>query len=150
MADPLRIDVRACRVWQGDKEIRFSRLEFRLLVALAYDAGKAVTREQVMREVWGAEWWSSTKTLDMHISWLRRKLGDDATGPRYITTVRGIGFRFDGPVEIVGAPASPALAGDGLALTRVLLADLRELADQAEKRLAKLGFLPDKGATSGD
>ena len=48
-----------------------------------------------MREVWGAEWWGSTKTLDMHISWLRRKLGDDATDPRRITTVRGVGFRFE-------------------------------------------------------
>jgi len=48
-----------------------------------------------MREVWDAKWWTSTKTLDMHISWLRRKLGDDAHHPRYITTVRGVGFRFE-------------------------------------------------------
>ena len=58
-------------------------------------AGKVVTREQLMQEVWGANWWGSTKTLDMHVSWLRRKLGDDANSPRYITTVRGVGFRFE-------------------------------------------------------
>ena len=57
--------------------------------------GKVVTREQIMREVWDAKWWTSTKTLDMHISWLRRKLGDDAHHPRFITTVRGVGFRFE-------------------------------------------------------
>jgi DNA-binding response OmpR family regulator len=59
------------------------------------DVGNVVTRETIMREVWDAGWWGSTKTLDMHISWLRRKLGDDATNPRYITTVRGVGFRFE-------------------------------------------------------
>jgi DNA-binding response OmpR family regulator len=48
-----------------------------------------------MREVWDVNWWGSTKTLDMHISWLRRKLGDDASDPRFISTVRGVGFRFE-------------------------------------------------------
>ena len=48
-----------------------------------------------MREVWGSDPSGSTKTLDMHVSWLRRKLGDDANDPHYITTVRGMGFRFE-------------------------------------------------------
>jgi DNA-binding response OmpR family regulator len=48
-----------------------------------------------MREGWGAPWPSSTKTLDMHMTWLRRKLGDDPVDSRYITTVRGVGFRFE-------------------------------------------------------
>src|SRR5690349_13428401 len=68
---------------------------FDLLSVLVNEAGKVVTREQIMREVWDSKWWGSTKTLDMHISWLRRKLGDDAQSPRYITTVRGVGFRFE-------------------------------------------------------
>ena len=46
-------------------------------------------------EVWDTAWWGSTKTLDMHVSWLRKKLGDDAANPRFITTVRGVGFRFE-------------------------------------------------------
>ena len=46
------------------------------------DAGRVVTRDQLMREVWDTTWWSSTKTLDMHISWLRKKLGDDAANPK--------------------------------------------------------------------
>ena len=48
-----------------------------------------------MREVWRTHWFGSSKTLDMHVSWLRRKLGDSATDSRYITTVRGVGLRFE-------------------------------------------------------
>ena len=55
-----------------------------------------------MRDVWGSDPTGSTKTLDMHVSWLRRKLGDDANSPRYITTVRGMGFRFETTAEAAG------------------------------------------------
>jgi two-component system, OmpR family, response regulator RegX3 len=53
-----------------------------------------VTRETLMSDVWDENWFGSTKTLDVHISWLRRKLGDDPVAPRYIHTVRGVGFRL--------------------------------------------------------
>jgi DNA-binding response OmpR family regulator len=91
----VRIDPEARRAWSGDTELELTTKEFDLLWALIKDAGKVVTREQLMRDVWGAKWWASTKTLDMHVSWLRRKLGDDAHSSRYITTVRGVGFRFE-------------------------------------------------------
>jgi DNA-binding response OmpR family regulator/DNA-binding transcriptional LysR family regulator len=91
----VRVDADARRAWHGDVELDLTTKEFDLLWILLRDAGKVVTREQIMREVWDAKWWTSTKTLDMHISWLRRKLGDDAHNPRYITTVRGVGFRFE-------------------------------------------------------
>jgi DNA-binding response OmpR family regulator len=91
----VRIDSDARRAWHGEVELDLTTKEFDLLWILLRDAGKVVTREQIMREVWDAKWWTSTKTLDMHISWLRRKLGDDAHSPRYITTVRGVGFRFE-------------------------------------------------------
>jgi len=91
----VRIDPDARRAWHGDAELELTTKEFDLLWILLREAGKVVTREQIMREVWDAKWWTSTKTLDMHISWLRRKLGDDAQSPRYITTVRGVGFRFE-------------------------------------------------------
>ena len=94
-AHGVRIDPEARRAWHGDTELDLTTKEFDLLWILLRDAGKVVTREQIMREVWDAKWWTSTKTLDMHISWLRRKLGDDAHSPRYITTVRGVGFRFE-------------------------------------------------------
>src|SRR4051812_40776795 len=94
-AHGVRIDPDARRAWHGETELDLTTKEFDLLWILLRDAGKVVTREQIMREVWDAKWWTSTKTLDMHISWLRRKLGDDAHSPRYITTVRGVGFRFE-------------------------------------------------------
>ncbi len=91
----VRIDADSRRAWVGDQELSLTAKEFDLLRVLLRDAGKVVTREQLMREVWETSWWSSTKTLDMHVSWLRKKLGDNAGNPRFITTVRGVGFRFD-------------------------------------------------------
>jgi DNA-binding response OmpR family regulator len=91
----VRIDVESHRAWIGDEELQLTAKEFDLLRVLVRDAGRVVTRDQLMREVWDTTWWSSTKTLDMHISWLRKKLGDDAANPRYISTVRGVGFRFE-------------------------------------------------------
>ena len=61
------------------------------------EQGKVVSRMSCSREIWDTAWFGSTKTLDMHISVLRRKLGDDATSPQYIATVRGVGFRFERP-----------------------------------------------------
>jgi DNA-binding response OmpR family regulator len=91
----VRIDTDARRAWLGDNEIELTSKEFDLLGLLVAEAGKVVTREQIMRQVWDSKWWGSTKTLDMHVSWLRRKLGDDAHCPQFITTVRGVGFRFE-------------------------------------------------------
>ena len=91
----VRIDTDARRAWLGDTEIELTSKEFDLLALLVAEAGKVVTREQIMRQVWDSKWWGSTKTLDMHVSWLRRKLGDDAHSPQFITTVRGVGFRFE-------------------------------------------------------
>lgn len=91
----VRIDVESHRAWMGEEELQLTAKEFDLLRVLVRDAGRVVTRDQLMREVWDTTWWSSTKTLDMHISWLRKKLGDDAANPRYISTVRGVGFRFE-------------------------------------------------------
>ena len=61
------------------------------------NAGRVVKREDLMSKVWDVNWFGSTKTLDVHIGWLRRKLGDDPTDPAYIETVRGVGFRFAAP-----------------------------------------------------
>lgn len=92
------LNVAARRAWKGEDELTLTAKEFDLLHTLIRDAGKVVTRDQLMTEVWQASWWSSTKTLDMHISWLRRKLHDDALHPKRITTVRGVGFRFENPL----------------------------------------------------
>ena len=74
--------------------------EFELLRMLLEHAGRVLTREQLIREVWDTSWFGSTKTLDVHVSGLRRKLGDDPAAPRYIRTVRGVGFRFAAADEL--------------------------------------------------
>ena len=63
------------------------------------NAGSVVTRERLIDEVWDVNWFGSTKTLDVHVSGLRKKLGDDPADPRYLHTVRGVGFRFAAAVE---------------------------------------------------
>jgi DNA-binding response OmpR family regulator len=94
-AQDVRVDVAAHRAFQGNRELHLTAKEFELLRVLVKDAGSVVSRDVLMREVWGSEPVGSTKTLDMHVSWLRRKLGDDANDPHYVTTVRGLGFRFE-------------------------------------------------------
>ena len=91
----VRIDVDARLAYLDDEVVALTAKEFDLLRVLVREAGRVVPREQIMREVWDADWYGSTKTLDMHVSWLRRKLGDDAGQPRFISTVRGVGFRFE-------------------------------------------------------
>ncbi|PJJ69969.1 DNA-binding response OmpR family regulator [Sediminihabitans luteus] len=94
-AQDVRVDVAAHRAFQGERELHLTTKEFELLRVLVANAGSVVVRDALMRDVWGSEPVGSTKTLDMHVSWLRRKLGDDATSPRYVSTVRGLGFRFE-------------------------------------------------------
>ena len=80
-------------------ELDLTRREFELLELLMREAGSVVTRERLIDEVWDVNWFGSTKTLDVHVSSLRRKLGDDSAAPRFIHTVRGVGFRMAGPDE---------------------------------------------------
>jgi two-component system, OmpR family, response regulator RegX3 len=90
----LRIDLGARRAWLDGVELDLTRKEFDLLARLARDAGRVVSRESLMSDVWDMNWFGSTKTLDVHVTWLRRKLGDDPSAPKYIHTVRGVGFRL--------------------------------------------------------
>lgn len=94
-AQDVTVDLAARRAWRGEEELDLTPKEFDLLAMLVREAGTVVTREDIMREVWETNWFGSTKTVDMHVSWLRRKLGDDASDPRYLTTVRGVGLRFE-------------------------------------------------------
>lgn len=94
-AQDIKIDVSAHRAFQSGRELQLTAKEFDLLRILIKEAGNVVPRQVIMQEVWGSDPAGSTKTLDMHISWLRRKLGDDAAYPYYISTVRGMGFRFE-------------------------------------------------------
>jgi DNA-binding response OmpR family regulator len=103
-ADPIRIgdltlDTARHEARLGDRPLELSRKEFELLRTLMESAGSVLTREALIDEVWDMNWFGSTKTLDVHISGLRRKLDDDPKEPRYIHTVRGVGFRFSGADE---------------------------------------------------
>jgi DNA-binding response OmpR family regulator len=91
----LAVDLRARRATLHDTELELSRKEFDLLAELVAHAGEVVRREDLMSRVWDVNWFGSTKTLDVHMGWLRRKLGD----PTYVDTVRGVGFRFASPDE---------------------------------------------------
>jgi len=90
----LLIDLGARRAWKAGEELALTRKEFDLLGRLARDAGRVVSRETLMSDVWDMNWFGSTKTLDVHVAWLRRKLGDDPSDPAHIQTVRGVGFRL--------------------------------------------------------
>ena len=87
----LVIDRREHRVRLGDAEIPMTPKEFDLLMVLAGDAGAVVDRRRILEEVWGTRWYGPTKTIDVHVSALRRKLGD----PGWIEAVRGVGFRLN-------------------------------------------------------
>ena len=92
----MRIDPATHRAFLSDNELDLSLKEFDLLYELARNAGNVVSRDELMTRVWDENWFGSTKTLDVHIGWLRRKLADDANKPYWIETVRGVGFRFAG------------------------------------------------------
>jgi DNA-binding response OmpR family regulator len=90
----VELDPKTWSARQDGEPLELTPREFELLRLLLEHAGEVVTREQVMREVWDTTWLGATKTLDVHMSGLRKKLGDDPASPRYIHTVRGVGFRF--------------------------------------------------------
>ena len=96
----LHLDPRSRTVAKGGAPIELSRKEFDVLALLMRGAGAAVTRERLLEDVWQTTWYGSTKTLDVHVSGLRRKLGDDPEAPRYLHTIRGVGFRFAAPCEL--------------------------------------------------
>jgi two-component system response regulator RegX3 len=89
----LVIDRRSRRVSVGGEEVQLTPKEYDLLALLASEPGAVFTREEIMSEVWDEHWYGPTKTLDVHMASLRKKLGD----PRWITTIRGVGFRLEEP-----------------------------------------------------
>lgn len=93
----LEIQVDARRVLVAGAEVALRPKEFDLLARLGDDAGRVVRREDLMADVWDEHWWGSTKTLDVHVSALRRHLGEEPGSPSRITTVRGVGYRLERP-----------------------------------------------------
>jgi len=91
----VRADPAARRAWVADTEVELRAKEFDLLVVLMRDAGRVVTRERLMSEVWDEHWFGSTKTLDVTMASLRRKLGEGVGEASRITPLRGVGYRFE-------------------------------------------------------
>ncbi|MFI2649750.1 response regulator transcription factor [Micromonospora fulviviridis] len=93
----LRIDPRARLVTLDDAPVELTPREFDLLHHLAGRPGQVVTKRELLTEVWRIPYGGADKTVDVHLSWLRRKLGESAQEPRYLHTVRGVGVRLDAP-----------------------------------------------------
>jgi DNA-binding response OmpR family regulator len=99
-AEPVRfgdieIDARAAIVRRNGAEVALSAKEYQLLLYLTAHKGEAVTREALLKEVWGYHATPNTRTVDVHMTWLRQKLESDPSQPVHLVTVRGIGYRFD-------------------------------------------------------
>lgn len=86
----LRIDLAARRVWAREQEVELTTTEFDLLSALAENAGRVLSREQLLEKVWGYDYFGDDRVVDVHIGHIRQKLGED-----YISTIRGVGYRFE-------------------------------------------------------
>ena len=96
----ITLDPASRTVTRSGVVVKLAAKEFDLLHLLMSRAGDVVPREQIMDEVWDPHWFGPTKTLDVHISWLRKKLERDPSHPSYITTSRGVGFRFAAPTDL--------------------------------------------------
>jgi DNA-binding response OmpR family regulator len=94
VVDNIKIDLEQRQVYRNNQELALRFKEFELLSLLVINAGEIVTRAEIFDKVWGTDWLGDMRTLDVHIRWLREKLEDDPSKPRYIQTVRGIGYRF--------------------------------------------------------
>jgi DNA-binding response OmpR family regulator len=92
----LRIDIDSREVHLGDVLIMLTRTEFDVLAALSSSPRRVLSRRQLLEAVWGETWVGNDNLVDVHVGHLRRKLGDNPASPRYVTTVRGVGFRMGG------------------------------------------------------
>jgi two-component system response regulator RegX3 len=93
---PVRLDADRHVVTVDGEQVSLPLKEFELLEVLLRNAGRVLTREQLMSRVWGSDYFGDTKTLDVHVKRLRAKLEPDPSVPRYLVTIRGVGYRFDG------------------------------------------------------
>jgi DNA-binding response OmpR family regulator len=93
----LRVDVSQRQAHLDEKPLTLTRKEFDLLAYLAARPGRVVSRRELLEEVWRQPSVGEDQTIDVHLYWLRRKLGESAAAPRYLHTVRGVGFKFAPP-----------------------------------------------------
>jgi two-component system alkaline phosphatase synthesis response regulator PhoP len=92
----IRIDIRSTEVHRNGELLTLSAKEFQLLQYFIEHSGETLSREKLLHEVWGYQSTPSTRTVDVHVAWLRQKLEDDPRRPRWILTVHGMGYKFTG------------------------------------------------------
>jgi DNA-binding response OmpR family regulator len=95
-ADPLRIDLDRRQVWVNGQEVELAARLFDLLAYIVQHRGIVLTRGRLLEHVWGYDYAGDTRTVDVHVRWLREKIEADPSNPRLILTVRGVGYRFKG------------------------------------------------------
>jgi DNA-binding response OmpR family regulator len=92
----LNLDLIARRAYRAGQELKLTHKEFDLLAELMRNTGAVLSRDLLLQKVWGYEYAGDSRTVDVHVRWLREKIEDDASQPTRITTVRGVGYRFEG------------------------------------------------------
>ncbi|MCA9934885.1 MAG: response regulator transcription factor [Anaerolineales bacterium] len=90
----IRLELNTRRAFKGKQELTLRHKEFEALSLLLSRPGEVITRAEFFDQVWGTDWLGDTRTLDVHIRWLREKIEDDPASPHLIQTVRGVGYRF--------------------------------------------------------
>lgn len=93
-AGDIKIEVERHEVFKGDQKLDLTLKEFELLKILMQNRGRVMTREELLEKVWGFDYFGETRTVDVHIRYLRQKIENDDSRPEYIETVRGVGYRF--------------------------------------------------------
>jgi DNA-binding response OmpR family regulator len=96
VSNDLQVSLTGRRVYKSEEEVKLSNKEFDLLVELMRNRGVVLSRDLILTKVWGYDYFVDKRTVDVHIRWLREKLEEDASDPRRIVTVRGVGYRFEG------------------------------------------------------
>lgn len=91
----MRIDPGARQAWRDDALVDLTTVEFDLLYALAQHSGRVLSREQLIEQVWGSDYYGDERVVDVHLGHLRKKVEDDSANPSLIVTVRGVGYRFE-------------------------------------------------------
>jgi DNA-binding response OmpR family regulator len=94
-AGAIRLDQAARRVYRGGDELSLTHKEFDLLAELMRNQGAVLSRDLILSRVWGYDFYGDSRTVDVHIRWLRQKIEDDPSNPQHIVTVRGVGYRFE-------------------------------------------------------
>jgi DNA-binding response OmpR family regulator len=95
-ADDLRLDMISRKVYKGEQELSLSYKEFDLLSELMRNQGIVLSRDLLLTKVWGYDYFGESRTVDVHIRWLREKIEDTPSKPKRITTIRSVGYRFEG------------------------------------------------------